>query len=271
MRRSRNGRRLRLLVGVHAAGAARAELGGLERPRGGASRQAVRDRSADLSPKVASMLDASGRLAHGCMGEHRATLGGRARRAAWRSSPRSSCPPPAGADERPNFVHILTDDQTVDSLASMPFTQIVLGVEGATFTNHHAVQPLCCPSRASFLTGQYPHNHGVLNNLPPFGYDRLNFKRTIYTALRPRRVPDRLDRQGPQRPRLAGDRPGARLRRVVGPARRQRARHARLPAVATTGPPSTSTDTFQNDYLWGRARDVPRAASRRPRSCSPCR
>jgi len=90
---------------------------------------------------------------------------------------------PAGAAERPNFVHILTDDQTVDSLAYMPRTQVTLGLDGTTFANHHAVQPLCCPSRASFLTGQYPHNHGVLNNLPPFGYDRLNFKRTIYTAL----------------------------------------------------------------------------------------
>ena len=87
------------------------------------------------------------------------------------------------AAERPNFVHILTDDQTVDSLPFMPFTQALLGADGATFTNHHAVQPLCCPSRASFLTGQYPHNHGVLNNLPPFGYDRMNFRRTIYTAL----------------------------------------------------------------------------------------
>ena len=90
---------------------------------------------------------------------------------------------PAAAAERPNFVHILTDDQTVDSLPYMPLTRITLGLDGTTFANNHAVQPLCCPSRASFLTGQYPHNHGVLNNLPPFGYDRLNFKRTIYTAL----------------------------------------------------------------------------------------
>ena len=101
----------------------------------------------------------------------------------------------------------------------MPFTQIVLGVEGATFTNHHAVQPLCCPSRASFLTGQYPHNHGVLNNLPPFGYDRLNFKRTIYTA---------LDRAGYRTgwigkvlndPDSRGLEPGAGLRRVARAAR----------------------------------------------------
>lgn len=91
--------------------------------------------------------------------------------------------PGAGAAERPNFVHIMTDDQSIDSLPYMRFTQVVLGANGTTFTNHHAVQPLCCPSRASFLTGQYPHNHGVLNNLPPFGYDRLDFDRTIYTAL----------------------------------------------------------------------------------------
>ena len=47
-------------------------------------------------------------------------------------------PAPAVADERPNFVHIYTDDQTIDSLALMPFTRIVLGTEGTTFTTDPA-------------------------------------------------------------------------------------------------------------------------------------
>ncbi len=92
-------------------------------------------------------------------------------------------PGAAGADERPNFLHILTDDQTIDSLRYMEATERLLGAQGTTFTNYHATQPLCCPSRASFLTGQYPHNHGVLDNQPPYGYGAMDFSRTLYTAM----------------------------------------------------------------------------------------
>lgn len=92
-------------------------------------------------------------------------------------------PAHGSAAERPNFVHVLTDDQTIDSLRSMPHTKRLLKRRGTTFANHHATQPLCCPSRASLLTGQYPHNHGVLNNLSPFGYAAMDFSRTLYTAM----------------------------------------------------------------------------------------
>lgn len=94
-----------------------------------------------------------------------------------------SAPAEARQAEQPNVLHILTDDQTVDSLRYMKRTERQLGGEGTTFTNHHAVQPLCCPSRASFLSGQYPHNHGVLENLPPYGYPAMDFDHTIYTSL----------------------------------------------------------------------------------------
>ena len=92
--------------------------------------------------------------------------------------------PAAAAKAPPSFLHILTDDQTIDSLRHMPNLQRLLKRRGTNFTNHHAVQPLCCPSRASFLTGQYPHNHGVLNNAPPSGgFEAMDFSRTLYTAL----------------------------------------------------------------------------------------
>jgi arylsulfatase A-like enzyme len=87
------------------------------------------------------------------------------------------------AQPPPSFLHILTDDQTVDSLATMAKTTRLLVRRGTRFSDYNAVQPLCCPSRASFLTGQYPHNHGVLSNRFPYGYAAMDFSRTIYTAL----------------------------------------------------------------------------------------
>ena len=47
----------------------------------------------------------------------------------------------------------------------MPNVQTLLAAEGLTFTNAFVTTPLCCPSRASILRGQYAHSHGVLNNV----------------------------------------------------------------------------------------------------------
>jgi N-acetylglucosamine-6-sulfatase len=77
---------------------------------------------------------------------------------------------PAGAaegpPERPNVVLIVTDDQTLSSYTSevMPKTAALLEAGGTRFTNAFVTSPLCCPSRASLLTGQYGHNNGVLRN-----------------------------------------------------------------------------------------------------------
>ena len=89
----------------------------------------------------------------------------------------------AAAESRPNVLHVLTDDQTIDSLRYMQNVQSDLVDEGTRFSQYRDVQPLCCPSRATFLTGQYPHNHGVLSNLEPYGWGSMDFSRTIYTSL----------------------------------------------------------------------------------------
>lgn len=69
----------------------------------------------------------------------------------------------------PNIIILLTDDQRWDTLPYMPIVQSELMAQGITFHNAFATTPLCCPSRASILTGQYASRHGVHENEPPNG------------------------------------------------------------------------------------------------------
>lgn len=72
---------------------------------------------------------------------------------------------------RPNIIFILVDDLRWDDLgiAGHPFVKTPnidwIGREGARFRNAFMTTPLCSPSRASFLTGQYPHTHGITDNV----------------------------------------------------------------------------------------------------------
>jgi len=91
----------------------------------------------------------------------------------------TSCASGDSLDLRPNVVVIMTDDQTVESMRVMPNVRDLLAEHGVTFTNSFASYPLCCPSRATLLTGQYAHNHGVLGNEPPNGgYGAFEDERT---------------------------------------------------------------------------------------------
>jgi N-acetylglucosamine-6-sulfatase len=86
---------------------------------------------------------------------------------------------------RPNVVVLMTDDQTLESMRVMKNVERLLGRQGATFTQSIASLALCCPSRATFLTGQYAHNHRVLSNVAPLGgYDRLDHSTTLPVWLR---------------------------------------------------------------------------------------
>ena len=79
--------------------------------------------------------------------------------------------PDGATQRRPNFVFILVDDLRWDELSSSghPFIRTPnidrIAKEGALFRNAFMTTPLCSPSRASFLTGQYAHTHGITDNV----------------------------------------------------------------------------------------------------------
>jgi arylsulfatase A-like enzyme len=76
---------------------------------------------------------------------------------------------------RPNIVVIMTDDQTVEDLAAMPATRRAFVSKGVAFQRSVVSYPVCCPSRATFLTGRYAHNHGVMGLYKPTGgYSRFD-------------------------------------------------------------------------------------------------
>src|SRR5262249_6436378 len=74
-----------------------------------------------------------------------------------------------GADTGANVVFILTDDMPTSELSPIPTVQSLIGAQGTPFNEAYISSPLCCPSRATMLTGQYMHNHGVRGNFPPNG------------------------------------------------------------------------------------------------------
>ncbi len=76
-----------------------------------------------------------------------------------------------GKQPRPNIIFILIDDLRWDELGIVGHPYIKtpnidrIGKEGARFRNAFMTTPLCSPSRASFLTGQYAHTHGITDNI----------------------------------------------------------------------------------------------------------
>jgi N-acetylglucosamine-6-sulfatase len=93
------------------------------------------------------------------------------------AGPAHSRPAGAGKDGRPNILVVMTDDMTQNDLVFMPKTRKLLAKQGTSFNNSITSFPLCCPSRATFLTGQYAHNHGVTGNFYPegwYGMERRN-------------------------------------------------------------------------------------------------
>ncbi len=94
--------------------------------------------------------------------------------------------PAHGVDPAPNIVLILLDDARVDDMRVMREVTERINGRGATFKRFYSSFPLCCPARATLLTGQYPHNHGVLSNgQPTGGWAEFDDSSTLATWLQP--------------------------------------------------------------------------------------
>ncbi|MBC2737742.1 MAG: sulfatase [Desulfobacteraceae bacterium] len=94
----------------------------------------------------------------------------------------------AAANRPPNMIFVLTDDHRWDALSAMghPFLQTPhldrLANEGILFENAFVTTSLCSPSRASFLTGQYAHTHGVVTNHTPWDNRNVTFLEQLNAA-----------------------------------------------------------------------------------------
>ncbi|MCI2432521.1 sulfatase [Candidatus Acetothermia bacterium] len=75
----------------------------------------------------------------------------------------------------PNIIFILTDDLDARSIEHMPKLKSLLIDQGLVLANFFTSFPLCCPSRATILRGQYAHNTKILGNrLPSGGFEKFH-------------------------------------------------------------------------------------------------
>lgn len=97
----------------------------------------------------------------------------------------------SAGESRPNFVIILADDldqRTTPYWDVLVQTHDLIKEKGIKFKKAFAPTPLCCPARATILTGKYGHNTGVLHNFGEAGgwktfYENGSEDRTIATYL----------------------------------------------------------------------------------------
>jgi len=93
-------------------------------------------------------------------------------------------PAAAAPGEPPDIVLIVSDDQRFDTLWAMPVVSERLAGRGVAFPDMFVTNPLCCPSRASILTGNYSHTHLVYRQAPPFGrFEWFDDRSTLATWL----------------------------------------------------------------------------------------
>src|SRR5690349_3406042 len=85
----------------------------------------------------------------------------------------------------PNVILIVSDDQAWTDYSFMGHEHIrtphldQLAAQSLVFRRGYVPASLCCPSLASLITGQYPHQHKITSNDPPIppGMTQAQFQR----------------------------------------------------------------------------------------------
>jgi N-acetylglucosamine-6-sulfatase len=90
----------------------------------------------------------------------------------------SARPAGVGQGDQPNILVVMTDDMASTDLEFMPNVR-KLAKQGTEFTDAVDSFPLCCPARATFITGQYAHNHNVIANFFPYGWYGMRDRNNI--------------------------------------------------------------------------------------------
>lgn len=99
------------------------------------------------------------------------------------AGPARTEPAPAAVVEQPNIVLIMVDDMRTDELRYLPETLSLVGAQGVELRNSFSPHPLCCPARASVLTGLHTHNHRVFNVGRDYGFSSFDDRSTLATWL----------------------------------------------------------------------------------------
>ena len=97
----------------------------------------------------------------------------------------------AWAQAKPSVLVIMLDDLDVPLFETALRNDLLPNIreqvieKGTTFTESFVTTPLCCPSRSTYMTGQYAHNHGVYRNQGPFGgFEHFEDASTLATWMR---------------------------------------------------------------------------------------
>ncbi|MDP8981701.1 MAG: sulfatase [Acidobacteriota bacterium] len=99
----------------------------------------------------------------------------------------AQAPPPEAPHRQPNVLFLLADQWRAQAMpGAAPGLHAPnlgrLATEGLQFNRCYATYPLCAPSRASLLTGRYPHACGVINDSSPLPPDQPSLARELKSA-----------------------------------------------------------------------------------------